>query len=301
MWRSWFRRLTVAAPDAQTHVANRIEGDHNQVLNLMVAGGATVPLQPRPVRWNEHPQGGLGEAVWLAWESRLAPMLVGREAELARLHEWANTEQALSFLTIVAPGGQGKTRLGAEFADACGQQGWRTGWISLADFERADALSWTGRWLLLVDYPEHRPEQLERLARAAAHRPPQDQRLRVLLMAREATQVHEALHRGHCAGHAAPALSLTGLVGDGGWRLLNAALARVVAELASGCAVPDVSAQAFTTWQDQHSLHQSPLFINALALHLGLLLKSTAALPGVSRWLSGQALLQWLVERETRL
>ncbi|MDZ4400782.1 tetratricopeptide repeat-containing protein [Hydrogenophaga sp.] len=282
-------------------MSNKVTGDHNQVFNLVMVGGTTVPLQPRPVRWNEQPQVGLGQAVWLAWDSRLSPTLVGREPELARLHEWVNADQALSFLTIVAPGGQGKTRLGAEFADECKLQGWNAGWISLADFDRADSLSWTGNWLLLVDYPEHRPEQLECLARAAAHHAPQGERLRVILMAREATQVHEALQRGHCAGNVAAPILLPGLLGDRGLQLLNAALVRSVSQLVPDGTVPKLSLMDFSAWQCRHSLHQSPLFINALALHLGLLLEIQGALPNSSDWLNGQNLLQWLVEREARV
>lgn len=127
MFAMWFRRIMGSVQNVVTNVSNQIKGDHNQVLNMVLVGGTSVPLLPRPICWNEHPQAGLGQAVWLAWDARLAPTLIGREAEMTSLRDWVHTGQSLSFLTIVAPGGQGKTRLAAEFGDECRRQGWRTG------------------------------------------------------------------------------------------------------------------------------------------------------------------------------
>ena len=49
----------------------------------------------------------------------------GRDGDLAKLHEWKDTGPRLGALWLHAPGGQGKTRLAAQFAAEAKAQGWK--------------------------------------------------------------------------------------------------------------------------------------------------------------------------------
>lgn len=81
--------------------------------------------ETRPHVVEEFPQPSLPDARWLmAQPSRLLDAssqvvpFIGRETELRRLREWRDsTDTRLSVLLLHAPGGQGKTRLAAEFAE----------------------------------------------------------------------------------------------------------------------------------------------------------------------------------------
>ncbi|MEU6986096.1 tetratricopeptide repeat protein [Streptomyces sp. NPDC046324] len=60
---------------------------------------------------------------------------VGREDDLARLGEWRDTGPRLAVRWLHGPGGQGKTRLAAEFAARSGSAGWKV----VAAFHGPDA------------------------------------------------------------------------------------------------------------------------------------------------------------------
>lgn len=280
-----------ASPTAK--VSTQVDGDNVNVVNVVVQGGAAWPLPMRTTLWTETPQDLQSVAALLRWNTRLAPLL-GREAELVHLRTWVESDASVSIQLLHAPGGQGKTRLAAEFASAL--EGWRHGWIDLGDFSQAEALTWQGRCLLLVDYPEHRPAQLEQLARAVERAAAQPgQRLRILLVAREAQAVQTAFQNRPCAAWLKPPLALTELPTDSGHALVKAALERL--SVFYRRALVPVAPAAFEAWRARHPLHHNPLLATALAIDLATHAEERLS---PAQWLSGPELLAKLVENETR-
>ncbi|MFI1659346.1 hypothetical protein ACH4ZU_31215 [Streptomyces sp. NPDC020472] len=117
----------------------------------------------------------------------------GRDAELAELRAWRDQGPRLAVRWMHAPGGQGKTRLAARFADATQDEGWRVaaatnGPGSVQPPPGSQDLTTEGRdgVLLVVDYADRWP--LTHLTwlfgNALLHRP--GVRARVLLLARTA-------------------------------------------------------------------------------------------------------------------
>ncbi|ROQ34504.1 tetratricopeptide repeat protein [Streptomyces sp. PanSC19] len=117
----------------------------------------------------------------------------GRDAELAELRAWRDQGPRLAVRWLHAPGGQGKTRLAARFADATQDEGWRVaaathGPGSVQPPPGSQDLTTEGRdgVLLVVDYADRWP--LTHLTwlfgNALLHRP--GVRARVLLLARTA-------------------------------------------------------------------------------------------------------------------
>ena len=104
----------------------------------------------------------------LSWKSRLTD-LMGREQELKVLHDWANSPNPISGRMITGEGGTGKTRLAFEFSRQLrDQKGWQAG----------EAQGLSGCWytagagtLLVIDYPEQRPEKVSALLDALARQP----------------------------------------------------------------------------------------------------------------------------------
>lgn len=117
----------------------------------------------------------------------------GRDAELAALCAWRDQGPRLAVRWMYAPGGQGKTRLAARFADATQDEGWRVaaathGPGSVQPPPGSQDLTTEGRdgVLLVVDYADRWPlTHLTWLfSNALLHRP--GVRARVLLLARTA-------------------------------------------------------------------------------------------------------------------
>lgn len=278
---------------AKANIATRIRGTHNTVFNTVVQGGVVVPLPLRKTQWIPQLQGGAGVAALLGWQSRWVPLL-GREAALAELVAWRDEAFPLSIKLLSAPGGAGKTRLAAEFSEHQAQ-GWQHGWVGLREFERAESLAWQGQWLLIVDYPEHDLMGLERLARVLSRwKPLAQQRLRVLLLVREADSVERVLTEQRCAAFMAPRLALPDLPEPEGWRLFEQAMAHL--KNTTQVAAPPVTAQAFADWQATNALHRSPLFVLAQAIFW--MAEAHTGRASDHRWLQGGALLAALVGME---
>lgn len=295
---NWFRALWSRGYPASSQTARvsvRVNGDHNNVVTVVVQGSGALLLPMRTTLWTEPPQDPQSVAALLRWNTRLAPLL-GREAELEQLRAWAESDAPVSIQLLHAPGGQGKTRLAAEFASVSELAGWRYGWVDLGDFSQAEALTWQGRCLLLVDYPEHHPAQLERLAQAVERAAVQPgQRLRILLVAREAQAVQTIFQNRPCAAWLKPPLALAELPTVSGYALVQAALERL-SVFYQRALVPMAQAD-FDVWRARHPLHHSPLLATALAIDLAT---NHEERPGPTQWLSGPHLLARLVEHETR-
>ena len=240
------------------------------------------------IGWNESPQSGERTA-WLEWRTRLTP-LIGREAEQTELREWANAPHPLSFKVIQADGGVGKTRLAAELAQSLlDTKRWAGGRVSLATFERAQRLAWQGNTIVVVDYPEHSPERLAQLMAAAKEGLKTDNKkhkLRILLLCRSSEGINDLLNKQGAQSYVSKAMSLGELAGKGNLNLLIQSLAKLKPK------APSVSQDEFQAWLDQSSLHNTALFVIALAIHL-----STSPIES-NRFLPGAQLLQALLKRE---
>lgn len=289
----WLRTRVqpVATEQNVAELKTEVNGENNNVINVVVQGGSTWPLPMRKTVWTGAPQNRENVAALLRWNTRLSP-LVGRKAELDQLNDWANSEHPVSIQLICAQGGQGKTRLAAEFAT--GLDGWRHGWVDLDDFSQAELLTCQGRCLLLVDYPEHKPTQLERLARALERAALQTgQRLRIVLVTREANTVQSVFQNRASSSWLQPPLVLPELPREAGHAMVNNALHWLANFY--GCALTAVSLEAFEAWRARHALHQNPLFVTALAIDLAIRSDERSS---VDTWLSGPDLLGALVQNE---
>ncbi|GAB2969055.1 hypothetical protein GCM10027184_17620 [Saccharothrix stipae] len=113
----------------------------------------------------------------------------GRDAELTRLREWCARDEGFSAHIVAGPGGQGKTRLAAQFVGELAADGWVAGFVRDADPEEFAVLgALRGPALLVVDYAETRPATIAALT-AATRRA--ESGVRLLLLARSAGEWRE--------------------------------------------------------------------------------------------------------------
>ena len=126
--------LSVHQHDGRLIVADRYE-QHLVPGSAAAQGpGATATVNnyygTRTYAIDEFPTPSRPDTGWLMAEpsrlldarSQVVPF-IGRETELQRLRDWRDsTEARLSVLLLHAPGGQGKTRLAAEFAEESRRQ-----------------------------------------------------------------------------------------------------------------------------------------------------------------------------------
>ncbi|PTQ77565.1 hypothetical protein C8R26_10752 [Nitrosomonas oligotropha] len=202
----------------------------------------------------------------LSWKSRLTG-LIGREQELQTLHAWADAPQQISCRLITGEGGTGKTRLAFEFARQLhGQKGWQAG----------EAQGLSGSWytggtgtLLVIDYPEQRPDRVRALLEALACQP-LTCKLRVLLLGRNGDFLKQLTQTAQTI--IASGFELTGLA-DGAdtnadaWQLFQEAWKQLHQRQQRAVPPLPLTPAAFHHWQQRHTTHRRPLFVLALAVH----------------------------------
>ncbi|TXI27883.1 MAG: toll/interleukin-1 receptor domain-containing protein [Nitrosomonas oligotropha] len=202
----------------------------------------------------------------LSWKSRLTG-LIGREQELQTLHAWTDAPQQISCCLITGEGGTGKTRLAFEFARQLREsKGWQAG----------EAQGLSGSWytggagtLIVIDYPEQRPDKVRALLEALARQPPTC-KLRVLLLGRNGDFLQQLTQTAQTI--IAPGFELTGLA-DGAntnadaWQLFQEAWKQLHQRQQRAAPPLPLTQAAFHQWQQRHATHQRPLFVLALAVH----------------------------------
>ena len=271
-------------------------GCNNRVVNIVNSDGTATEFKPH-VDWNLKPQAG-GSSAFLEWRARLTP-LIGRADEIKQLLDWANEESPLSFKVIQAPGGIGKTRLAAEVAQILskinGRNGWSAGFMSLIDFRITARMQWIGNWFIVVDYPEHSPDRLAELMRAAKASLSEERiyKLRVLLLCRTQALLDAKLYESGAKSYLSAPIELRELSEAANFELLKQALAEMaIRENRSAASILPISEAEFEAWLALSPLHNTALFVLALAIHL-------SSSPKVAnRLLPGAQLLSHLVERE---
>ncbi|MFA7241876.1 MAG: tetratricopeptide repeat protein [Sulfuricellaceae bacterium] len=236
----------------------------------------------------------------LKWNGRISPLL-GRDAELVQLRAWLADPQGDPVQIVSGPGGVGKTRLAAEFAQELRDLAppatksrwdffkpktpqpthWKAGFVALDDLGESLALHGDEAALCILDYPEERTASLRRWIDALAALPSGQRKLRVLFVTRSAETVKQAFgacHQQHLLPKAE--IKLTAIAAEEGYQVLNATLARL-AELGYPAIV--IKQTDFAAWRSLSPLHESPLFVVALAIHLagGSDTPSTLQLAGV--------------------
>jgi len=215
----------------------------------------------------------------------------GRSGELAQLAAWRDGGESFSVLLMAGEGGQGKTRLGRQFAAACRRSGWVTGflaarpsiWTNQGEHRQAAAgLAKLVREaarpvLVVIDYAETRPEETSALVDELAVSP-SAYPVRLLLLSRAAgtwcDNLTEVLGQ-----HATRLISLQPLTKAGHDR--SAAWVAAVTGLARRLVpLPDIaggslSAQRWDTLAGELAAHppslEDPRLGNALSLQISAL------------------------------
>ncbi|MDX3695693.1 tetratricopeptide repeat protein [Streptomyces europaeiscabiei] len=169
---------------------NDVAGDVS--VNLISAGPPLYRVEAFPVgRRRIGPVRARSQPARLLHPDLALVPFVGRRAELAKLSAWRDQDETVSVCLLHGPGGQGKTRLARQFAEAAQTDGWRVFRATHASEQLsapssdAEAAS-TGRQgtLIVVDYSERWPaSDLQELLNDALR---QRVRTRVLLIARPA-------------------------------------------------------------------------------------------------------------------
>ena len=153
--------------------------------NYQISVGQLAPLKPS-LLWEELPSTPEIPKL-LAWNRRLAPH-IGRKSHLDQLLEWGSEGEHIRIKVLSGPGGAGKSRLAAEFAETLRQQNWTAGFIRLENLGAGQQPYLIGvgekGTLLIADNPEdNRPAVRSLLRSLAGLEVPS--RLRVLLVSRQ--------------------------------------------------------------------------------------------------------------------
>ena len=97
--------------------------------------------------------------------------LLGREADLGELREWAENDEWISARLVTGAGGVGKTRLALALAVELAREKWAAGFLTHDELERAldeggsTVESWSRPTLIVVDYASAAHESVHGLLR----------------------------------------------------------------------------------------------------------------------------------------
>ena len=225
----------------------------------------------------------------LRWDYRLVETLYGRDDDLRKILDWAESgSKTPSARLIAGEGGAGKTRLAAQAAQVLRDRGWTAGFLP----RHRNAFNFAVRdrgLFLILDYPEEQPERTTAILKELAERKTAPYPLRVLLLSRrsfvewegETTLLQGRFGRQEIAAPAPLRI-------EDGTRLIEEA-ARRLAERAK-TAMPDLRGAA--AWLASSSLHRLPLYATAAAIYAALS-------PSEAFSLGGGDLLRKLAGRET--
>ena len=201
----------------------------------------------------------------LQWRTAISDF-DGREAEMAALKQWANSDRPISAKFVTGEGGAGKTRLAAELAKELRTSGWAAGFPDLR--ENKAYLAAKSGTLLIVDYPEELPGGLKALFTGLARLEEREStRLRVLFLSRREPEAWRQLALDTNADAMidwAP-VSVGPLNGEAAYSVFHSTLER--AAEAGGTVPPPVSMAALDAWLEHAPENDRALFIVAAALY----------------------------------
>jgi tetratricopeptide (TPR) repeat protein len=163
--------------------ANTVYGD------ITFPGVPPEPLAQRGFTAEPRLREGCSPSALLRGDYKVVPFH-GRGQELSDLTEWCVSEDDLGVRLCTGPGGQGKTRLALEVITELSARGWTAGRLRPGCDEQTlrELCHLPADTLLVLDYAETQPELLATLFELAGARPADMGRLRLLLLARSATE-----------------------------------------------------------------------------------------------------------------
>lgn len=281
---NWFSRRPQV--DAENVIGNFVGGDVYGTLIQQFHQGAP-PNEPS-LPWRELPA-EFDPFRFLSWRTRLA-RLVGRDASLGSLEQWAEKGGAVKVRFLTGAGGAGKSRLAAELAARLRDKKWSAGFVALDKPAilpvPKDGLLW------IVDYPEENRTATREFLRALAALENSAAKIRLLLLSRRSADWWQSdVDAAHAADICdSQATKMTGLSEDETVNLYRLSYDRVVNHL--NLKRSDVNEQAIRSWLAQKpELHGLPLFTMAAAIHSA---EEGDAFPTVE----GGEIVQALVRRE---
>ncbi|MEO6422699.1 MAG: toll/interleukin-1 receptor domain-containing protein [Candidatus Nitrotoga sp.] len=207
-------------------------------------------------------------AYLLDWKSRLTKMF-GRENELKSLHSWADAKAKISVCLIMGEGGVGKTRLAFMLAEQLKEKGWQAGEAQGLELERCWYTGSSGT-LLVIDYPEQRPDKAASLLESLALMPEPARKLRILLLSRNGDFLQKLTQSTDSL--VALRIELPSLAANdsASWDLFREAWRRLQELKQVHSTAPLLAQESYRQWQQKKDLHRRPLLILALTIRLML-------------------------------
>jgi hypothetical protein len=262
--------------------------------NIIQGSTGEYQLTQLHIPWDTQPDPALISSM-LHWKSRIPPQLIGRDAEMDEMMQWAQSDFPLKMRIIHAQGGIGKTRFAFELAEKLKQQGWKAGQMLRPDAKVCYEVGEKGL-LLIIDYPEEQGNALATLVKQLARMEmPKAIKLRILLLSRrdKLAELPGELDYRYDPPYALAPLNNTN---DYAWQLFQSALQTMQQQHQHNKHESDpelpFTQEQFEQWLEQNSLHSRPLFILAFALHL-------LNQPDQHK-LAGAEIIRQLVARESR-
>ena len=217
----------------------------------------------------------------LRWDYRLVETLYGRDDDLRKILDWAESgSRTASARLITGEGGAGKTRLAAQAAQRLRDKGWTAGFLPRHRNGFNFAVRDKGLFLIL-DYPEEQPERTVAILKELAERKTAPYPFRVLFVSRrsfaewegETTILQGRFGRQEIASPAPLSVE------DGERRI--AAARRLAERNESG--MPDL--RGARSWLANSPLHRLPLYATAAAIHAVRAPAEAFGLSGAERFL----------------
>ncbi|MCB2213282.1 tetratricopeptide repeat protein [bacterium] len=264
--------------------------EFNFIGNLSLGKRGDPPAQPIKlgIPWDDlQPTFDLFSV--MRWSTRVSKF-AGRDEEMTALWNWATSEPNVSAKFVVAPGGMGKTRLAAEFAQQMIGEKWSAGFVRLN--EPVSFYVSKHGLLLLVDYPEQHPKETRELLKnlsalgAETH-------VRVLLLSRsDPDEWTDMLNEAHVRAKVdMQPLRLRPLRGEAAHELYTSALERLQKhydDMGGGA----ISVEALDDWVKQSPENERALFVLAASVY-------EATTPGDAEIkYAGREIVTSLAERE---
>jgi tetratricopeptide (TPR) repeat protein len=283
-----FGFLSTKKGQAGDITGNAVLGDVTGHLTQNFFADAAQVREPM-LPWRELPDDPNAVFRLLSWRARLVP-LIGREKEKDALLNWTREKRQISVRILSGPGGAGKTRLAADFAQQLRELDWTAGFVSLAE-PMIVPVRQRGL-LLLIDYPEEQPENVVALLRnlAATEAPPAP--VRVLLLSRQPSSWWQKTIDSAGAADIVDEqdFGVERLVQENAISIFFAGLTKLAEHFGSKPVA--TREEDVRQWIDRNAaLHALPLFITAAAIH-------TFQEPAVRLGIDGGAIVLALVRRE---
>jgi hypothetical protein len=155
----------IPAPVKTQHAV--ADGRNNIIVQIQGDGNSVVPHLPHLTltRYLTRRQQRESETDLLTPYSMAIPM-IGREQQMAELHDWLTSAKPIAIRVLVGRAGTGKTRLALELCDEAVKQQWDAGFVTERELDRfmtqqnLATWGWRRPTLIVIDYAAARARQL---------------------------------------------------------------------------------------------------------------------------------------------